>query len=84
MNACERREIDFHPYYNEIIYIMFLHNYFSDLFNLPLAALWTAVMGDWNRNVEESTEERIPVEEIIIHERFHNFQHDIGMMSRIN
>jgi hypothetical protein len=51
---------------------------FSDLFNLPLAALWTAVLGDWDRDVEEKTEQRIPVEEIILHERFHNFQHDIG------
>lgn len=50
----------------------------SDLFNLPLAALWTAVVGDWDRDVEESSEERIPVEEVILHERFHNFQHDIG------
>lgn len=53
----------------------------SDLFNLPLAALWTAVLGDWNRNFEEQTEERIPVEEIIMHERFHNFQHDIGNLT---
>jgi hypothetical protein len=45
---------------------------------LPLAALWTAVLGDWDRDVEEKTEQRIPVEEIILHERFHNFQHDIG------
>lgn len=36
------------------------------------------MLGDWNRNFEEQTEERIPVEEIIMHERFHNFQHDIG------
>lgn len=50
----------------------------SDLFNLPLAALWTAVLGDWDRELEENTEQRIPVESIIIHERFHSFQHDIG------
>ncbi|CAH0553091.1 unnamed protein product [Brassicogethes aeneus] len=52
----------------------------NDLFNLPLAALWTAVLGDWDRDVEEKSEERIPVEEIILHERFHNFQHDIALM----
>ncbi|KAJ3628034.1 hypothetical protein MTP99_015360 [Tenebrio molitor] len=52
----------------------------NDLFNLPLAALWTAVLGDWDRDVEEKTEQRIPVEEIILHERFHNFQHDIALM----
>ncbi|KAL3280400.1 hypothetical protein HHI36_017884 [Cryptolaemus montrouzieri] len=49
----------------------------SDLFNLPLPPLWTAVLGDWDRDVEEHSEERIPVEDIIIHERFHNYQHDI-------
>ncbi|XP_019871030.1 trypsin-1 isoform X2 [Aethina tumida] len=52
----------------------------NDLFNLPLPALWTAVLGDWDRNVEEHSEERIPVEEIILHERFHNFQHDIALV----
>lgn len=52
----------------------------NDLFNLPLAALWTAVLGDWDRNVEEKTEERIPIENVILHERFHNYQHDIALM----
>ncbi|XP_066142316.1 trypsin-1 [Euwallacea fornicatus] len=52
----------------------------NDLFNLPLAALWTAVVGDWDRDMEELTEERIPIEKIILHERFHNFQHDIALM----
>lgn len=36
-------------------------------------------MGDWDQDVEEYSEERIPVEEVILHERFHNFQHDIGI-----
>ncbi|XP_045460795.1 chymotrypsinogen B-like [Harmonia axyridis] len=52
----------------------------NDLFNLPLPPLWTAVLGDWDRDVEENSEERIPVEDIIIHERFHNYQHDIALM----
>ncbi|XP_072397547.1 trypsin-1-like [Diabrotica undecimpunctata] len=52
----------------------------NDLFNLPLAALWTAVVGEWDREVEEYSEQRIPVEEVILHERFHNFQHDIALM----
>jgi len=52
----------------------------NDLFNLPLAALWTAVLGDWDQNMEENTEERIPIESVIIHERFHNYQHDIALM----
>lgn len=51
---------------------------FSEKFNLPLAALWTAVLGDWNRDVEEHTEERIPIDEIVIHDMFHNYQNDIG------
>lgn len=72
--------IAFYPIYSYIKYILknrsnFL---FSDLFNLPLAELWTAVVGDWDRDVEEFSEERIPIEKIILHERFHNFQHDIG------
>ncbi|KAF5300481.1 hypothetical protein FQA39_LY02280 [Lamprigera yunnana] len=52
----------------------------SDLFNLPLPALWTAVLGDWDQDVEEYSEQRIQLEEIILHERFHNFQHDIALM----
>ncbi|KAJ8978406.1 hypothetical protein NQ317_008481, partial [Molorchus minor] len=56
------------------------HCIHNDLFNLPLAALWTAVVGDWDREVEEFSEERIPIDEIILHERFHNFQHDIALM----
>lgn len=56
----------------------------SDLFNLPLPALWTAVLGDWDQSLDEETEERIPIEEVILHERFHNFQHDIGKENHIN
>jgi ligand-binding SRPBCC domain-containing protein len=52
--------------------------YYSDIFNLPLAVLWTAVLGEWDREVEENTELRVPVEKVFVHERFHNFQHDIG------
>jgi ligand-binding SRPBCC domain-containing protein len=51
---------------------------YSDIFNLPLAVLWTAVLGEWDREVEENTEVRVPVEKVFIHEHFHNFQHDIG------
>ncbi|GJQ73915.1 hypothetical protein Trydic_g18849 [Trypoxylus dichotomus] len=52
----------------------------NDLFNLPLGALWTAVLGDWDQDLEEKTEQRIPIEKVILHERFHNFQHDIALM----
>ncbi|XP_022909353.1 chymotrypsin-like elastase family member 2A [Onthophagus taurus] len=52
----------------------------NDLFNLPLAALWTAVLGEYDHDQEENTEQRIPVDKIVLHERFHNFQHDIALM----
>nr|CAD7200909.1 unnamed protein product [Timema douglasi] len=56
------------------------HCIHNDLFNLPLAALWTAVLGEWDRNVEEDTEIRIPVDRIFVHESFNNYQHDIALM----
>ncbi|XP_050537071.1 ovochymase-1-like isoform X2 [Daktulosphaira vitifoliae] len=52
----------------------------NEKFNLPLAALWTAVLGDWNRDVEEWTEERISIEKIIVHHMFNNYQNDIALM----
>lgn len=56
---------------------------FSDLFSLQLAALWTAVLGEWDREIDENTEIRIPVENIFVHEHFNNFQHDIGKGYRL-
>ncbi|XP_018911793.2 chymotrypsin-like elastase family member 2A [Bemisia tabaci] len=56
------------------------HCIHNDVFSLPLAALWTAVLGDWNRDIEENTEVRIPIESIVIHEAFHNYQHDIALL----
>ena len=53
---------------------------FSELFSLPIAALWTAVLGDWDREIEEFTEQRIPIDLIAIHEEFQNYQHDIGIL----
>jgi hypothetical protein len=50
----------------------------SDIFNLPLAALWTAVLGDWDRGTEEKTEMRVPVDEIRVHKEFNDYQNDIG------
>ncbi|XP_014245627.1 plasma kallikrein-like isoform X2 [Cimex lectularius] len=52
----------------------------NDIFNLPLPALWTAVLGDWDREVEEKTELRIQVEEILIHNAFKNYDNDIALM----
>lgn len=51
---------------------------FSEIFSLRLAALWTAVLGEWDREVDENTEIRIPIENIYVHEQFHNYMHDIG------
>ncbi|XP_033607354.1 trypsin-1 [Cryptotermes secundus] len=51
-----------------------------DIFNLPVAILWTAVLGEWDREVEENTELRVPIEKVFVHERFHNFQHDIALL----
>lgn len=56
------------------------HCIHNDIFNLPLAVLWTAVLGEWDREVEENTEVRVPVEKVFIHEHFHNFQHDIALL----
>lgn len=53
---------------------------YSDIFSLPLPALWTVVLGDWDRAIDEKTELRIPVEDILVHERFNNYQNDIGIL----
>ncbi|XP_063226626.1 tryptase beta-2-like isoform X2 [Bacillus rossius redtenbacheri] len=54
------------------------HCIHNDVFSLPLAALWTAVFGEWDRDVNEETEVRVPIEKIFVHERFNNYQNDIG------
>ncbi|KAJ1528013.1 hypothetical protein ONE63_007937 [Megalurothrips usitatus] len=56
------------------------HCIHNDVFSLPLPALWTAVLGDWDREVEEHTEVRVPIEKILIHERFHSYNNDIALM----
>lgn len=50
----------------------------SDLFNLPLPALWSVVLGENNRKVESGYEQRIPVDKIIMHEKYHHFKNDLG------
>lgn len=52
--------------------------YFSELFNLPIGALWTAVVGEWELDVGGRGSARLPVEKVILHERFNNYVHDIG------
>ncbi|XKL61844.1 hypothetical protein PGB90_001677 [Kerria lacca] len=56
------------------------HCIHNEIFSLKLAALWTAVLGEWNREIEENTEMRIPIENIFVHEHFHNYQHDIALL----
>lgn len=51
----------------------------SDLFNLPLPALWTVVLGENNRKVETGYEQRISVDKIIMHEKYRHFKNDLGM-----
>lgn len=55
------------------------HSRFSDLFNLPLPALWSVVLGENNRKVESGYEQRIPVDKIIMHEKYRHFKNDLGM-----
>ena len=50
----------------------------SDVFSLPIPALWTVVLGDHNRMIHERSEQRIPVDRIFIHDHFHNYHNDIG------
>lgn len=52
----------------------------SDLFNLPIPPLWTVVLGEHDRDVESGNEQRIPVEKIVMHHRYHNFKHDVVLM----
>lgn len=50
--------------------------HFSELFNLPVPALWTAVLGEWDRAEQKGA--YVPIEKIVLHHRFYNYQHDIG------
>ncbi|XP_068627273.1 chymotrypsin-C [Battus philenor] len=54
------------------------HCVHNELFNLPVAALWTAVLGEWDRAEQRGA--YVPIERIILHHRFHNYQHDIALM----
>lgn len=57
--------------------------YCSELFNLPLPALWTVVLGEHNRKIESGDEQRISVDKIVMHQKYHNFQHDLGKMMNV-
>ncbi|EDW83421.1 uncharacterized protein Dwil_GK22326 [Drosophila willistoni] len=56
------------------------HCVHNDLFNLPIPPLWTVVLGEHDRDVESGHEQRIPVEKIVMHHRYHNFRHDVVLM----
>uniref|UniRef100_A0A182QNH8 Peptidase S1 domain-containing protein n=1 Tax=Anopheles farauti TaxID=69004 RepID=A0A182QNH8_9DIPT len=56
------------------------HCIHNDLFNLPLPALWTVVLGEFDRRSESGYEQRIPVDKIILHDKYHNFKHDLVLL----
>ena len=39
--------------------------------------------GEHDRTLEEGTEQRIMVEKVIIHERFRQYHHDIGIINQL-
>ncbi|XP_015435091.1 PREDICTED: chymotrypsinogen A-like [Dufourea novaeangliae] len=56
------------------------HCIHNELFNLPIGALWTAVVGEWELDSGGRGSARLPVERVILHERFNNYVHDIALM----
>ncbi|XP_021709944.1 uncharacterized protein LOC110679488 [Aedes aegypti] len=56
------------------------HCIHNDLFNLPLPPLWTVVLGEYDRSHESGYEQRIPVDKIILHDKYHNFKHDLVLL----
>ncbi|KAK0168199.1 hypothetical protein PV327_002024 [Microctonus hyperodae] len=56
------------------------HCIHNDLFNLPIGALWTAVIGEWELDSGGHGSVRIPIEKVILHEKFNNHLHDIALM----
>ncbi|KZC12667.1 Transmembrane protease serine 9 [Dufourea novaeangliae] len=58
------------------------HCIHNELFNLPIGALWTAVVGEWELDSGGRGSARLPVERVILHERFNNYVHDIGKFEK--
>ncbi|CAD6215661.1 GSCOCT00000473001.2-RA-CDS [Cotesia congregata] len=56
------------------------HCIHNDVFNLPIGALWTTVLGEWELDSGNRGSVRIPVERVVIHEKFDNYNHDIALM----
>uniref|UniRef100_A0A034VKV2 Plasma kallikrein n=1 Tax=Bactrocera dorsalis TaxID=27457 RepID=A0A034VKV2_BACDO len=65
-----------HPYW----ILSAAHCIHNDLFNLPIPLLWTVVLGEHNRLEESGYEQRVPVDKIILHKRYHNFRHDLALL----
>ncbi|XP_046735509.1 chymotrypsin-like elastase family member 2A [Diprion similis] len=59
------------------------HCIHNELFNLPVGALWTAVVGEWELDSGRRGSARLPVERVIQHERFNNYVHDIALLKLV-
>ncbi|CAG9120549.1 unnamed protein product [Plutella xylostella] len=55
------------------------HCVHNELFNLPVPALWTAVLGEWDRAEQRGA--FVPIERVVLHQRFHHYQHDIASVA---
>ena len=42
------------------------------------------MLGEYNRHIESGTEQRISIEKIVMHDKYHNFQNDLGNYNIIN
>ncbi|KAL7305333.1 hypothetical protein TKK_0002462 [Trichogramma kaykai] len=56
------------------------HCIHNELFNLPIGALWTAVLGEWELDSGGRGTARLPIERIVIHEHFENYVNDIACL----
>ncbi|CAO1420929.1 unnamed protein product [Diamesa serratosioi] len=65
---------------NQVWVLSAAHCVHNDLFNLPLPALWTVILGEHNRKIESGFEQRIPVDKIIMHEKYRNFKNDLVLL----
>ena len=56
----------------------------TDLFSKLIAGLgggiWTVVLGDWDREVEEGGEVEMVVDRIVLHPNFTDYQHDLALL----
>jgi len=52
----------------------------NEAFHYPYGPLWTVVAGEHDRNLEEGPEQRLLVEKVIMHDRYHQYHHDIALL----